>query len=236
MQHVALPDAIEEIGAGAFSGCNRLWTIELPAGLKRIGINAFESCFWLEELTLPDGVEEIGAGAFWGCQSLKKVTLSRDLKSIGTSAFALAYNLESIALPEENKAFTVVDGVFYTSDMKDLVLYPFYLADETLTVPDGVETLSPGALQLNRALKEVVLPDTLQTIGELAFLGMPNLEKLVVPPSVTDFTNTGLPTSSALTIYGDAGSAAGRFEVSDMEVTRPGKTYTVDTLQASGWG
>ncbi|MDR2505914.1 MAG: leucine-rich repeat domain-containing protein [Oscillospiraceae bacterium] len=209
VQHIRLPDSVEEIGMSAFSGCNQLWTIELPASLRKIGYGAFESCFWLESVVLPNSVEEIGDSAFFGCLVMNNITLSENLRSIGMSAFALDNALESIILPKENKTFTVLDGVFYTSDMKELVLYPPNLKSETLIVPDGVEVLSPGALQVNYTLKEVVLPNTLKTIGGLALMGMFNLEKIVIPPSVTDLSNTQLmPNGNELTIYGDAGSAA----------------------------
>lgn len=54
---------LETIGEIAFGQCKKLTKINLPDGLKKIGIGCFNSSS-LEELILPDSVKEIGRSAF----------------------------------------------------------------------------------------------------------------------------------------------------------------------------
>ena len=58
LQKVILPEGLESIGKGAFSGCN-LQEVNLPSTLKYIGTSAFEGCY-IDNFTIPAGVEYIG--------------------------------------------------------------------------------------------------------------------------------------------------------------------------------
>ena len=62
---------LEEIPRSIFSGdvtgsesTERLVSVVIPKGVKKICMYAFEYCKELKEVTLPDGLEEIDGGAF----------------------------------------------------------------------------------------------------------------------------------------------------------------------------
>ena len=59
MEHIELPDGLEEITEQAFAGCASLSSFTIPSSVKVIGKNAFTACVKLEELTIPEGVIEI---------------------------------------------------------------------------------------------------------------------------------------------------------------------------------
>jgi hypothetical protein len=50
-------------------------SIELPAGLKSIGEEAFCGCSSLTSIMLPAGLTSIGEGAFEGCSSMTSIKL-----------------------------------------------------------------------------------------------------------------------------------------------------------------
>ena len=81
---------------GAFSFCENITSIELPAGLTRIEADEFRSCTKLTSITIPDGVTYIGARAFLNCPSMKTLTLSGSVTSIGNSAFESCSQLADI--------------------------------------------------------------------------------------------------------------------------------------------
>ena len=72
-------DETLEIGMGAFSGCEALTWLEIPAHVGYVGESAFEDCTALESVSFlsDDSVTssclEIGGGAFCGCESLMEV-------------------------------------------------------------------------------------------------------------------------------------------------------------------
>ena len=60
-------EGLEEIGAHAFSGANKLMELTLPSTLKKIGKQAFRGCASLEAIILPASVETIEEHAFYAC-------------------------------------------------------------------------------------------------------------------------------------------------------------------------
>ena len=126
---------ITSIGRLSFSGCVRLKEIDL-SNVFEIGINAFEECYSLENVTL--GVTHLSFSTFYDCTSLKNVVLL-NTKSIGSYAFANTL-IESIVLPDSiediyvyafaemknlkniyvNKEF-VIDG--YLKTLEDIISY-----------------------------------------------------------------------------------------------------------------
>lgn len=70
---VVLPDTLEEIGSGAFSGCSSLRGIYIPDGVKIIGSRAFEDCVSLEAICIPSSVGAIGRNAFRDCDKLMHI-------------------------------------------------------------------------------------------------------------------------------------------------------------------
>ena len=116
---------LTEIGAYAFSGCDRLESVILPNGLTTIGEGVFEGCSALKkfkgkfasedgralivdkvlksfapagltEYTIPDIVTTIGDSAFSDCTSLTSITISDSVTTIGCDAFAYCRSLTSV--------------------------------------------------------------------------------------------------------------------------------------------
>ena len=56
---------MQSIGGKAFSRCDKLNNVVIPAGTKSIGERAFSYCGSLENIRIPDSVEEIGIRAFF---------------------------------------------------------------------------------------------------------------------------------------------------------------------------
>lgn len=76
IKHAVVPDNVWKIGIGAFDSCYWLESIELPEGLDHIAQNAFRNCRSLNNVTIPDSVHDIGSYAFAGCTNLSNVSMS----------------------------------------------------------------------------------------------------------------------------------------------------------------
>ena len=72
LKKVELPAGLKSIGAEAFIGCVALAFIELPSGLTSIGLEAFKGCEVLR-VAIPDGLarSDVASNAFDGCADVK---------------------------------------------------------------------------------------------------------------------------------------------------------------------
>ena len=69
-----IPNSVESIGMGAFSGCTSLTSITIPDSVTSIGAEAFRHCDSLESITIPASVRSIERMAFDWCKKLNSIT------------------------------------------------------------------------------------------------------------------------------------------------------------------
>ena len=69
-----IPNSVESIGMGAFSGCTSLTSITIPDSVTSIGAEAFRNCDSLESITIPTSVRSIEGWAFDWCEKLNSIT------------------------------------------------------------------------------------------------------------------------------------------------------------------
>lgn len=87
IKEIEIPDSVEYIGDGAFSGLG-LSTVKIndTSSLKYIGNAAFSSCT-LTEINFPESLEYIGNAAFSSC-SIKEIYIPKTVEYIGRGAFS----------------------------------------------------------------------------------------------------------------------------------------------------
>ncbi len=99
VSRVELPEGMEEIGQGAFSGCGKLSQVQFRRNLRKIGKRAFAGCVSLEQIALPKRVDAIEEETFAGCTSLRQVQLPSRLRRIEREAFAGCTALRELRVP-----------------------------------------------------------------------------------------------------------------------------------------
>ncbi len=182
MQTITLPEGLCRIGAGAFSDCVKLLRVELPKQIDILENRLFRGCRALQEVTLPEGLRQIGESAFYGCTGLKKIQFSENLTQIGKMAFYRAGLLE-VRIPAktevvESLAFAKSQvqkvwisggcdtGKKYGSGIfRDCVKLKLVFGIGVSHIPDQ---FAFGCT----ALKRIVLPKSLQSMGRHAFEGV----------------------------------------------------------------
>ena len=100
LKNVTLSSSLTLIPMGAFSGCEALEELQVPASVKKIADLAFEAS-GLKEMELPMGVEMVGDGAFFNCQQLEKLAFPNSLKRLGVCCFLYCNKLKSLTLPDQ---------------------------------------------------------------------------------------------------------------------------------------
>jgi hypothetical protein len=105
---VIIPSKIEdlpvvEIGQLAFTGQiasrQAITSIQIPAGVVKIGMGSFSYLVNLTEITLPDGLKIIPSKVFSGSRSLRKVKLPASLEAINGQAFSGCSELAELDIP-----------------------------------------------------------------------------------------------------------------------------------------
>ncbi len=84
----------------------------------------------------------------------------------------------------DNPSFMDIDGVMFSRDGTMLIEYPHGRKDSCYRVPDGVVEICEKAFNWNDNLTEIELPDSLQIIGDSAFVGC-SISKITLPAAVS---------------------------------------------------
>lgn len=94
---IVIPDTVTHIGRGAFAGSN-LRYIEISGNVTELE-DTFQQCMYLEYVGLPNGLETIGRGTFEDCSNLKTIQIPNTVKTIGDYAF-LDSGISEITFPK----------------------------------------------------------------------------------------------------------------------------------------
>ena len=138
-----------------------------------------------KSIKIPNTVKVIDRAFRW-CY-FDTIYLPASLETVGPNTF---YNSEikHLEIDPDCKALNVVNGLLYTADSKDPLLF-LGSSDSTITVPDGATRIAGGLFTGCEASK-IILPDSVNSIGGYAFERCNNLTEIRIPDSVTDLSYT----------------------------------------------
>lgn len=217
--NVVVPEGVTSIGNGAFRGCDSLTSITLPEGVTKIGNGAFQNCANLTAVTLPDSPLHIASDAFQNDHNLTQLILPRGVQEIEAGAFQDS-GLTAIRVDPENERFISVDGVLFSKDGTQLLIYPNaksgdYIAPEgvravanhafswchaltSATFQSGLVSIGPFAFVECTQLQSVHLPDGLKTIGIYAFCSCISLKSVILPDGLLEIGENAFRYCTAL--------------------------------------
>ncbi len=144
----------------AFSECKTIRSITIPTGVITIDGSAFYNCISLESITIADSVTCIGNGAFSGCLNLSSITIPDSVILIAQDAFSGCTSLIQEA-----------DGVYYV----DTWVIGCDTSVTSVTLREGTTGIAVYAFKDCKALENMTIPDSVMSIGALAFDGCTSL-------------------------------------------------------------
>jgi len=158
-----IPDGIEFIGGGAFSGCEQLTAIVIPNSVTYIGNAAFYFCKNLRSLNLPNSVYNTGDKICWGCTSLMTPIYNDHVFAFlpysWEGEYAIQYGIEQIA----SSAFWGCTNLTYVA------------------IPNTITRIGDRAFVDCKNLYAVNIPVSVSVIEDYAFLGCENLTSVTFP-------------------------------------------------------
>lgn len=166
IRRIILPEGIVSIGKAAFPFMG-VEEINIPSTVREIGSTAFGYDRWLNcELIIPEGVEEIKYQTFNECNQLTiPPTLPKSLKKIGEHAFSMT-RFDNIVFPYGLEE--IGQGAFQDCGLS------------SVNLPNTCTVIGDMAFQLSKDIKEVVLPDNLESIPFGLFSMCDGLETLTI--------------------------------------------------------
>ena len=165
--------------------------IEIPSSVKHrgvlfsvdsIGPYAFEKCSDLTSITIPNSVKSIGGGAFLVCESLTSVTIPNSVTEIGVAAFASCKSLTSIVVEQGNVKYDSRDNCNAIIETASNTLIS---GCQNTTIPNSVTSIGSLAFANCYGLTSITIPNSVTSIGDYAFYYCSGLTSITIPNSVT---------------------------------------------------
>ncbi len=129
LKGVIIPDTIEYVSYGLFSGCTSLTDVKLGKNLKNITGWMFEDCTNLKNIEIGNNVSKIGEYAFLNCKSLRNIIIPSSVQNIGVSAFYGCTNLKRMTIP--SNTYLEDDSIgYYSNNGNDCPLPDFAIVGD----------------------------------------------------------------------------------------------------------
>ena len=197
---VGIPNSVTTIGTYAFCGCEGLTSINIPNSVTTIGSSAFRACKGLTSVSIPNSVTTIGNYAFSGCTGLTSIGIPNSVTTIGNYTFSGCKGLTSINIP--NSVKTIGYDAFH--QCTGLTKAEFASIESLCKINFRNEYSNPlyhaNHLYINgEEVTEVIIPNSMTTIGSCAFCGCTGLTSVGIPNSVTTIGNSAFRACKGLT-------------------------------------
>lgn len=179
---VTVPYTVGTIAVEAFTNCSSLTTInfaETPEGKTEVGLeiadgtkssdrysttikSPFSNCTALTEIEFPERTTYVGNYVFAYNNAIKKVTFPATLANMGINIFESSKGIKEVVF----KTHTAGENAGKTS-LKTLPQSTFaYSTIETITLPEGIETLGYSVFGSCYSLTSINIPSTVKILGD----------------------------------------------------------------------
>ncbi|MBD5180511.1 MAG: leucine-rich repeat protein, partial [Bacteroidales bacterium] len=216
LKNLTIPSSVTEIGGNMLSANSSLESFTLEADVESFyesfwyctnlrDVNITSSSIEKVSLNFNDAPALISMGLsnsissleldFLDCPQLETINLPSSLKTIDISQ---GEGIKEYQIDSDNQYFATVEGVLFSKDLKDLILFPRNYSKK-FVMPSNVESIGNSAFSGNKNIKEIrknpedckteyalVVNDSLRRIGNWAFSSCENLQVAELPNTVTN--------------------------------------------------
>ena len=167
---VQIPEGVKKIGMNAFSKNYEMTAVSFPDSLQSLSFHSFSECAALEKVVIPKQVQTVAEYAFFNCDNLKSAVIEDGVTGVGFGAFAACDKLSEIEIPE---SVNEIGGYAFVST-------PWM---EKQQEKDPLVVVNNILLDGTKCKNEVVIPDGIKMMTEYAFEHS-ELTSVVIPESI----------------------------------------------------
>ena len=241
-----MPATVTTASSGALQGLS-LTSITLSPVFV-VDYFTFEGSPLLSNVVITTGITSVFLSAFRSCPNLTTVTIPSTVTYLST-AFVNTTSLAAINVNSQSLVYESLDGVLFTKDLNDIVLYPpkkpgtsyqipnntsrisdqaFYYAPTTLTTVYSGSNLSTlnGSFDFASSITKFVSSGKLSNIEFSTYT--PWVEYYITtftPPSIVTISNSGFAFTGKIFYANDASPAWDTFSISSAIVQRSPSLY-----------
>ena len=250
-----LPPACKVVGRAAFKGMTSLSSINLgqvevvesfaffrtgiaelvcPASLREIHESAFSNCMKLGSVVFNEGLSYIGPKAFSLCKGIS-VQLPASLEKLSFTAFDKPItDSPDFSISPENKVLFMEDGALYRRVEDGLEFCGLSGDLEEFTLNPATVAVLSNACEKYTALKKLVMPEGLKTIGDSAFKFCDNLASVNLPESLESIGDSAFWQTALTSVYIGANvSYIGKYALEVAGTTKIRSRRTIKSLTVS---
>ena len=247
-----IPKNITSIGEYAFANCTGLTSLTIPTWISTINAGTFQNCTGLKSIVIPNNVTSIGNFAFNGCTAMTGLVFeeSDETLSLGYNYYnssgdgkgmfydcplqsvfvgrPLSYNTARwYGYSPVARIETLTKGHF-GNPVKAIPSYLFYdckslktleynpncaptsvesyafsgckaMTETDIVLPQSVVTIGEGAFSNCTSLEGYTIPNHVKTVGDYAFQNCEKMKAVVIKPSVKSIGNGAFNGCTAMT-------------------------------------
>ena len=176
---VTIKEGVKNVGDFAFNGCSLVSGLAFPESMTDIGRYSFNKCTGLTSVFL-NNVETVGDYAYNECANVSDIDLC-SVKTIGNGSFYNLYKMDSIVIPDSTE--TIGEKAFYTTQSYNSKVRAFSLGSQS---ESNLKAIGARAFDGNvRYISNIIIPDSVSTLGTYVFGTATNLTDLTIGSEVT---------------------------------------------------
>lgn len=163
--------------------CDKPWRPESVAG----GYDLYILGEKITDLVIPEGRTRVGNYAFSGCHSIQSVTIPSTIKEWGTSAFNGCNNLSAVYISDLASWCKINCDDFMGNPLhiaRHLYLNGMEITGE-LVIPNTIDSIGNWAFVNCVGITSVVIPEGIKSIGQGSLNTCINMTKVSFPNSLT---------------------------------------------------
>lgn len=154
-----------------------------PDGLPILAIGkwCFTECNSLEKIVIPDGYLTVMAWSFQRCPNLKELYIGKGIVDFtDVESFSYCNQLSIISVHDQNPVYKSVNNCLLTKDGKKLIA-----GCKSSIIPDTVEEIGQCAFIGRETLTNITIPSSVKIIGDWAFRSCTGLKEVYLSSTVT---------------------------------------------------
>ena len=151
-------------------------------GLTELQSNAFSNCSKLKSIKIPNTVTTLNYAVFYDCDGLECIEIPDSVTAIDKDAFGWIPSLTTIVVSENNPNYASENNLLLNRAKTTIIRG---CNRQHIIIPNTVESISNDAFLCLPALESIEIPNTVTSIGARAFIECWNLTAVEIPNSVT---------------------------------------------------